>query len=427
MRQSFAGMHGAVTIGAVVLGFLLWALPSWAQTPPPCSDSETVNQTATIPAGITVLTAAIDMHPCHTLSAEVTVTAPQAVPHIGVTVNLLGATGYNLVQAGGTQAGSVWSKTLPENVAPNITPYRGTRGSGGLVRQIRLNVGSPASGSYSVSITWSLTKRDGYNIGGDAIGTAPPVDPGVTYRGSLHAVETNGQNWQLTLAPGQKFYVTGHREAHPQATAPFYVEVRSPSGTLIKTLFGGSTNGFQYYSSQTHTNTTGAPVTVYVRLSTLGVIADFSADFWIDNEKPLLTLYLDVRSPDDNDVFMPTSATPEDESPQYVPGSRLDGSSETLPAPNGTIQSYVQVIAAYRASNNNRIVSPPSSGNVTVALTNGSAFKGTAMNYGDTTDPDFTFPSGQTSLTLAFGTDKTARTFLDCNDYGGFVTRSVRS
>jgi hypothetical protein len=107
----------------------------------------------------------------------------------------------------------------------------------------------------------------------------------------------------------------------------------------------------------------------------------------------------------------------------YRPGARTDGTSEAVPGSGSVIQDYLRVIAAYVHPDGGRIVVPPpvvspADPNVQFALTNVSAFKGLAMNWGSDEGADFVLQGSS----VAFGADHTARITLHCNDYGGFAT-----
>jgi hypothetical protein len=71
------------------------------------------------------------------------------------------------------------------------------------------------------------------------------------------------------------------------------------------------------------------------------------------------------------------------------------------------------------------IVAPPTSGSVTLALSDVSAFKGIAMNAAKSgrgeDSPDFE----AIASSVPFGADNTARLDVDCWDYGGFATATV--
>ncbi|HSF16618.1 MAG TPA: hypothetical protein VLK65_13810 [Vicinamibacteria bacterium] len=126
---------------------------------------------------------------------------------------------------------------------------------------------------------------------------------------------------------------------------------------------------------------------------------------------PRFTLFLDV------DGNFGTSSPSSDDG-LYVPGSDL-ASGVSVPLPQS-----VELIAAY-IDGNGAIVPPPAAGQLTFTLTETSAFTGIAMNASDAMRPD-TAPDFELQATAAnFGTDNTARVYLDCWDYGGFTRVNV--
>jgi hypothetical protein len=124
---------------------------------------------------------------------------------------------------------------------------------------------------------------------------------------------------------------------------------------------------------------------------------------------PQLTLFLDV-----DDDFDPAHPVSDDR--DYVPGSRLDGTSVPV-TPEGTPLQTVRVIAAY-VDATGAIVPPPSGTTAaTFTLSNTSSFKGFAMNAGTSTAPDFSL--GPNVITFQ---DNVAFTTLHVFDYGGTTT-----
>jgi hypothetical protein len=84
-------------------------------------------------------------------------------------------------------------------------------------------------------------------------------------------------------------------------------------------------------------------------------------------------------------------------------------------------QPCPQIIAAFVDANGN-IITPPGTASVTFALTNVSAFKGMAMNFGASEAPDVAFFEAPSPVVAFNVTDKTARAQLKVFDYGGFAT-----
>jgi len=146
-------------------------------------------------------------------------------------------------------------------------------------------------------------------------------------------------------------------------------------------------------------------------------------------DRPEFKLFLDVPDRNGQYDFNPANPRSDIEPPgNYVPGSYLDGTSVPVPSSGSTLQA-LRVIAAYGLPNGTladpaQFFAVPESGcnvlsnQVCFQLTNTSAFKGIAMNYGIDQGADFAFAG----VSCASFVNKTATVVLNCKDYGGFTT-----
>ena len=139
-------------------------------------------------------------------------------------------------------------------------------------------------------------------------------------------------------------------------------------------------------------------------------------------------VFLDV---DGDNPFSTETAAPLselDDLPQYLPGSRLDGTSI---ADLASTPQQMHLVAAYVTNDGGgmRVLPPPSGvSGVSFILTDTSAFLGVASNWpvtGGSTAPDFHLGSGATGASqksVSFASDHTARVDFVATDYGGFTS-----
>jgi hypothetical protein len=258
-------------------------------------------------------------------------------------------------------------------------------------------------------------RRPQYNIGAPTLSETEPILADTTYRGSLHHFES-GQYFRLTLLPGQSFYTTGAVLSHEVYGTLFTIEVFDTASVMRMRILNLSMSGLTRYQSSSFTNPNTTPTDFIIRLYTKYRPAhDFSLNFWIGGEQPILKLFLNVNDPEDPDDFDP--ASPEDEAADYLPCGRVDKTSEAAPpVVDGVIQNYLKVIAAYVASNGGRVVAPPPGADVSIVLMQTSNYPGMAMNLGTSTQADFSMPEAGP---FPFNALDYASADLHCLDYGG--------
>jgi hypothetical protein len=407
--------------GFLVL-LLIVAVPGSARAQAPDCPADSSAQANGEINGIASVEFPIDLAPCQTLSVSVTTWDNHPWWGASFKFQLCNNPNGTCSQPTYTELDDDnWSilnspvtRSIPSG-APWIPPYRGTRGAEGLPVRGILSTTSNVAGKVFYQITVSKVRRPDYNIGGSAISNAPLVSFGTTYRGSIHPWEP-GQYFKVHLEPGQGFGVAGTVLGHSSYGPYWEINVLDASATLVTRLTYGTAYGGPFpFSSGVYTNSSQSAVDLYVQfLTKYYPIHDFQLAF----DMPQLSLFLDA---DQNfDV-----ANPQDDSPQYLPCSLLDGSSLPL---SGCPQALT-VIAAYKIGS---FIAKATSGSaVTFSLANTSGFAGIAMNYGNATDTTPDFALRQTidgveqdveSLVVNFGTDNTARARLLCRDYGGFTT-----
>jgi len=291
-----------------------------------------------------------------------------------------------------------------------------------------LNVSTNAVDSgLSYTITVHLIARPGYNRGGTSI-AAPFIvqNTDVTFLGTL---ATNQQQYhKVTLPPGGRVTVFGTLSNwHP--THPTYYRTRfyNAGWTLLKqqyvTVLENSTD-FPFVN-HFYLNTGPLPMDVYVAFLQYVTSAwvDFRITLQVDGlPPPQLKLFLEADEPLSFNLSNPAA---DDDSTNYVPGSKLaTGLGESISVMETTGQA-VELIAAF-VDASGQIVAAPGTGDVTFDLTDVSAFTGIAMNYGTDPGPDFELSgpacTGGPGWCVAFGTDNTARITLLAKDYGGFAT-----
>jgi hypothetical protein len=384
-----------------------------AQQPPECPGNSSSQASGEI-LGINSVEFPINLAPCQTLSVSVTTWDEHATYGASFTFQLCNnSSGDCTVPARTELETDHWSilndpviRELP-NGAPWLPPYRGTRGAEGLPLRGILRTTSNVAGKIFYQVTISKVRRPDYNIGGSSIANAPVVTFGTTYRGSIHPWEP-GQYFKVHLEPNQGFAVAGTVLGHSSYGPYWEIHLRNGAGTLVQTMaFGAAYGGPLPFSSNVYSNSSGAAQDLYVQFrAQYYPIHDFQIAF----EAPRLTLFLDA---DQN--FNPSS--PHDDSPDYLPCSRLDGSS----LPLSECPQTVKAIAAYTVGG--FIVRPPTTGSVTFSLQNTSAFTGVAMNYGTGVEPDFALPEDVPSKVVTFAPNaRTVSVDLIARDYGGFTT-----
>ncbi|MEM7582801.1 MAG: hypothetical protein AAF560_05430 [Acidobacteriota bacterium] len=156
-----------------------------------------------------------------------------------------------------------------------------------------------------------------------------------------------------------------------------------------------------------------------------GPVAEVVPENCLPPTETQLRLFLDV---DNDNGFDPNTAVPVNELDdlyEYIPGSRLDGTS--VPDLVSSPQQMKLVAAYIKLEVDGARVVPPPAGvtSMEFALSDTSAFKGVAGNWPKTnasTDPDFDFGNGSLQRTVNFGTDHTARVDFVAYDYGGITT-----
>ena len=416
---------GWVCVGSrsVLLSFLfvLTAYGPALADPPECpEDTSTPPVSGTITGVNPAPDIIIDLKPCQTLSVTVETSDPHQWWGNTFQFQLFNTTNQVLYE-------QVWSslststKVFPITAYGWTHPYRGTRGAPGLPYKAVFRTTASPAGSANYTITITKLRRPSYNIGGSEFANAPVVTTDQTYRGSVHRLET-GQYFKVNLAAGQSLSMSGSLFAGPVYSSLVKIFVHS-SPTIVgneSPLFYTSVNNVKLFTTSTFTNTSGSAADFWVRIMVeQQMLHEFQVDFFI-GQIPALKLFLDINDSGDPDHF---TVPGDDESAQYIPGSRSNGTS-VLPVattdPRTPLQDYVQIIAAYVHPDGGRIVSPPGAGDVVFGLTEVTRLKGMAMNWGDDTGDDFAFPDGSTSKPFDL-TTRTARISLRCYDYGGSV------
>jgi hypothetical protein len=375
----------------------------------------------------------VTMAPCETLLVSVT-GAIVGQPAMGLSVQVLLKNPFGVTLA----SQSAWcyvtagcAFTLPLATSASGTPLPGTAGAAGRVASVVVTLSLPPYTTVGVEYTGTavLTSRPGFNTGSPTLATAPLLAASpAAITGSLHYLE-EGQYSRVRLRAGGTLQVTGWLgiTCTPCYGGAFSVAVFTSGGTYVSTI-GSRGYGSNYgpsvpFTSSVFTNTTGQPAEFVLRLKVAvnptPTLAEFALTVtWA--EGPRLTLFLD-REPNDP-VLGFNAADPESDDATYVPGADHIGASVPLDeAPTPSAQA-MELIAAY-VDDAGAIVPPPpyAPAEVTFALTDTSAFRGYAMNAGESTAPDFSLPTPA----AAFGADHTARSALFCHDYGGFTTVTV--
>jgi hypothetical protein len=349
--------------------------------------------------------------PCETISWTLTVTSQVSWGSNGQ-FKVYNAS-HDLLFAVNWSAGTTATVyTIPETTDLVGSPYHNTRGIQGQPSYYDMGTYWPVT--YRVTSTRAI--RPGYNTGGTGFSDAPLISLPSTQYGSIHQLEP-GQYYKIHLDPGHVVYAHGHATAGTNPGSALKIDLYDTSQQWVATLnyesIVGTTN-FPTGSgvSTTYTNNSSSGQDLYIRLYwNPYMIRDFAITF----ESPKLTLFLDV-----NANFNP--AAPVDDSPQFVPGSDLGGSS--IP-----VQQMPQALAVYAAyvDAGGYIVAPLSASQASFELSNVSAFKGMAMNVSNPPGRNDDAPDFETTspTVVSFDSNNVARVNLSCWDYGGWALVAV--
>ena len=432
MRRASRAM--LLSVGVMWLGLGLGTPSAWAEEVPCPGGMRSVPFDGALFRANPTKAHPVTMAPCETLFVSVSgAIVGQPAMGLSVQVALKNPDGVTLAsQSGWCYVTAGCGFTLPLATSASGTPLPGTAGAAGRVASVVVTLSLPPYTTVGVEYTGTavFTSRPDFNKGSPTLAAAPLLAASpAAVSGSLHYLEA-GQYSRVRLRAGGTLQVTGWLgiTCTPCAGGLFTVTVFTAGGTQVASLgsrgYGSNYGPWVPYTSSVFTNTTGQPAEFVLRLKAAvnptPTLAEFALTVtWA--EGPRLTLFLD-REPNDPGLGFNVTTHVSDAA-TYVPGADATGASVPLDeAPTPGAQA-LELIAAY-VDDAGAIVPPPpyAPAEVTFALKETSAFRGYAMNAGESTAPDFSLPTPA----APFGADHTARTALYCRDYGGFTTVSVK-
>lgn len=310
---------------------------------------------------------------------------------------------------------SSWNGQLPTGDDYGF-PVPGTLHPNGNIAAIKV-----WSNRSFLPLTWTVTirttPRPGYNTGGLSFEDAPLVHDNDTLHLSLTSIGSKNY-YKVVLKPGGTLNLSGTVTndwtlLSGQVIARVYNSAQQYVRLLTDTRPAPLTT-VSLANPQTYTNTSAQTGTFYITFK-IGLYADLSdSSIQVHAQEATLKLFLDTAN-----NFSATS--PTDDGATFVPGSS-GGASLPLPTATTPIQR-AQLIAAFVDAAGN-ILSPPTAGTATFALSNTSSFAGIAMNAPEPR-PSATEDYVLETTSSTFSTDKTARVWLQVWDYGGFTSASA--
>jgi hypothetical protein len=299
-----------------------------------------------------------------------------------------------------------------------FTHYPATRGTAGIPRKVRIQ--SNINDVYSYQITVTRRPRPGYNLGGTAFSNAPLMPLGTEIKGNVITSDKEpGQFWKIHLEPGQKIWLTG------EATGPntdMTVSLFDANEQLINQWFASFVPSVHTPFPTPYPEFVNGPQAAdyYLRATTRWwPVWDFR--FVVQNTPgPRLKLFLEADDPLSFNIADPQN---DDDSGRYVPGSVSDGTSDTVAHVCGEGQPLQLVAAFVNAAG--QIVPPPTGvTQVEFELEQTTAFTGCTMNFGTSTDADFSLVGNP----VVNFNGNVATIGLRARDYGGFtIARAVTS
>lgn len=259
----------ATLLAVAVVSLLVIAPRAHAQTEP-CPGPSESRADGELGPNSTSMPYEIDLLPCQTVVVQLTGTA-SSHPSGNANMQLVirNGNGESLATTN-FLCGNACSTSVPLPGSVPGYPLPGTRGPGGLAKDVIVKVGlfnwfGTPPARYQLLIR--KEPRTGYNTAGNAFANAPLVNLPATQLGSIHPSDP-GQYVKVRLNPNQGFYVSGHVRGHQSSGAYYEINVYNAAQQEVKKIHAGTAYGGPHlYTSGTPFIHTGAQsADFYVRI-----------------------------------------------------------------------------------------------------------------------------------------------------------------
>jgi Ig-like domain from next to BRCA1 gene/Transglutaminase-like superfamily len=256
----------------ILAGLHVLAVPATAdaQSPPPCPSSPTVQEfQGQGGPNSTSDPYPIDLKPCETVVVQLQGSASNHPSgNANMQMIIRNSDGASLATTN-FLCGQSCTTTVPLAGTVPGYPMPGTRGDGGLAKDVIVKVGvfnwfGTPPATYKLIVT--KTPRPGYNTMGNSFANAPHVTLPKSYLGSVHPLDP-GQFVKVTLAAQDALYASGHVKGHASYGAYWEIEVYDSAGTELTNLVYGTAYGgpHLYNSRNPFVNTAAVTRDFYVR------------------------------------------------------------------------------------------------------------------------------------------------------------------